>query len=216
MRALKLLAGLVLLLAGVFVIGGLFLPDKTHVERSIDIARPPQQVFDFLNGFARFQEWSPWGPDFDPSQVTTLSGPPSGVGAQLSWTGHKAGSGSQTILASDPPRQIDIALDFGPQGKAIAHYTLSAAEVGTRLVWSFDVDAEGRFADRWMGLLFERLIGADYEKGLARLKQVIEADPPPPAPVAAQAAETLPAAAEEIAGAGESEPDAAPAEPPAD
>lgn len=192
MRLMKWMLGLLLGLAVVFGVGGMLLPDRSHVEREILIERPPAQVFAFLDGFTRFQEWSPWA-ELDPAQVLSLSGPAHGVGARMEWRGDKVGAGSQTLIAIDPQRQIDIALDFGEHGAAIAHYRLSAEGDATRLVWSFDSDAEGRLADRWMGLLFESMIGADYERGLARLKQVIETDPP--APTAAPPSVTEEAAA---------------------
>lgn len=182
MRLMKWILGLLVGLAALFAVGGMLLPDRSHVEREILIERPPAQVFAFLDGFTRFQEWSPWA-ELDPAQVLTLSGPPRGAGARMEWRGEQVGSGAQTVIAVDPERQIDIALDFGEHGAAIAHYRLSAEGDATRLVWSFDSDAEGRLADRWMGLLFESMIGADYERGLARLKQVIETDPPAPTAV---------------------------------
>ena len=46
----------VLLLIGLFLPGG----GHGHVERSIIIERPPSHVFDVLNSFKRFNEWSPW------------------------------------------------------------------------------------------------------------------------------------------------------------
>jgi len=186
MRALKLFIGLLLAIVAVVVGGGLLLPDTVHVERSIAIDRPPAQIYQFLNGFQRFEEWSPWDKDFDPTTVVTLSGPPSGPGARMDWKGEKS-TGAQWITEVVENRKIQVALDFGANGKATAAYVLEPSGAGTRVTWGFDSNFEGNLIGRWMGLMFDKWIGADYEKGLAKMKQVIEAEPPP-APVNADEA----------------------------
>lgn len=172
MRAVKMIAGLVLALAVVFVVGGLLLPDKVHVERAIEIDRPPAEVYAVLNGFGRFNEWSPWL-DFDPTAEYRFEGPVSGIGARMAWHGDKGG-GSQEIVAVVDGAQIDVALDFGSDGQALAHYLMQPHGGGTWLVWSFDTEFQGSLVGRWFGLAFDRMIGADYERGLQQLKVLLE------------------------------------------
>lgn len=184
MRWLKRL-GIALLLLGVVFVGvGLLLPDRVHVARSIEIERPPAEVYALLEGFERFNEWSPWK-DYDPSAQYRLEGPARGVGASMHWSGDK-GSGSQRITAVDPGRRIDVALEFGPDGGGgEASFLLEPSPAGTRLGWTFDSDFQGSLMFRWIGLFFDRLIGGDYERGLASLKQLAESEPAPqpePAP----------------------------------
>lgn len=184
MRLLKwILIGL-LLLGGIFVTGGFFLPDVVRVQRAVQIKRQPAQVFPLLNGFARFNEWSPWA-DYDPSASYSLEGPASGVGATLRWHGEK-GEGSQKITALEPDERIDVALEFGDAGRGTASFLLTPRDTGTELVWSFTSDFEGNFVGRWMGMFFDRMIGPDYERGLAAFKRLAESEPPPapPAPTA--------------------------------
>ena len=47
------------------------------------------------------------------------------------------------------------------------------SETGTRASWGFESDLKGIPA-KWFGLMFDRWIGPDYEKGLVRLKSVAE------------------------------------------
>lgn len=195
MRILKwILIGL-LVLGGVFVVGGFFLPDVVRLQRSVQIERPPAHVFAMLNGFSRFNEWSPWA-DYDSSATYTLEGPASGVGATLRWRGER-GEGSQQIVALEPDERIDVALDFGAAGDAAARFLLTPRDSGTELVWSFTTDFEGNYLGRWMGLFFERLVGNDYERGLADFKRLVESQPPPAPPAA-----SLPANAAEDGGQG--------------
>lgn len=172
---LKGLFYLIVLLAVVFAGGGLLLPDKTHVERSAVIQRPPAQVFAMLDSFKRFNEWSPWYA-LEPDAKYRYSGPESGVGAGMAWEGKQVGRGSQRIAESVPPSRIAVALDFdGSQARAT--YTLAAEGEGTRVTWALDSDHGYNLMARWIGLLMEKMVGKDYEQGLARLKQVLENDP---------------------------------------
>ena len=85
------------------------------------------------------------------------------------------GSGSQRIIEYDPPNYAELALDFGTMGRAIASWDLVPSETGTTATWGFRSDLKG-IPEKWFGLMFDRWIGPDYEKGLAKLKTVAEQD----------------------------------------
>lgn len=183
MKAIKrILVGLLVLIL-ILALVGLALPSRAHVERSISIAATPATVFELVNGFKRFNEWSPWY-DYDPAARYTYSGPEQGVGARLEWKSDKpeVGSGSQQIVASEPDQRVRYQLDFGDQGTAESEISIAPSEAGSQVRWSFDTEFGYNLPMRYFGLLFDRLIGADYEKGLARLKALAEADAAQPAP----------------------------------
>ncbi len=176
MRFFKWVLAVIAAVGLVLGVGGLLLPATTHVERSVVIERSPEQVFATLDSFERFNAWSPWV-EYDPQATYTFEGPASGVGARMRWVGNRSvGSGSQEITASDPHRRIVVALDFdGSQAQAT--YLLVPEGSGTRLTWAFDSAHGLNPFKRWLGLLFDRMIGADYEKGLAKLKALLESAP---------------------------------------
>ncbi|MBT8059689.1 MAG: SRPBCC family protein [Gammaproteobacteria bacterium] len=173
-----------LALFAVFVIVGFLLPREVHVERRITIDRPPSTVFTLVNGFERFESWSPWAP-LDPEAVYTYSGPASGVGAKLAWSGDPrlVGSGWQEIIESQPYTLVRMQLDFEQQGRAQSYFQLVGVGRGTELIWGFDTDlveGQGVFGGllaRYFGLFFDRWIGSDYERGLASLKRLAESLP---------------------------------------
>jgi len=156
---------------------GLLCPATSHLERSTLIERPPAEVFATLDSFGRFNEWSPWF-EMDPTAKYTYSGPASGVGARMAWVGNSAvGSGSQEIMESVPDSRIVNALDFGGS-QAKAAFKLAPHGNGTQVVWSFDSEHGYNPINRLFGaLLLERVVGNDYEKGLAKLKGVLERSP---------------------------------------
>ena len=177
MKLLKWLLAVLVLLGAVLFGGGLLLPADTHLERSIAIERPPTEVFATLDSFQRFNAWSPWF-DLDPGAKYTYSGPVAGVGAKMTWVGNSAiGSGSQEIIGSVPGDRIVIALDFGGS-QATAGYRLVAEDGGTRVTWSMDSAHGYNPVNRWFGaFLLDSVVGKDYEKGLAKLKAVLESGP---------------------------------------
>jgi hypothetical protein len=173
----RVLYSLVALIA-LLLLAGLLLPNAARVERTITTTASPDTVYGIVNGFARFNEWSPWA-DLDPKTRYAYSGPPTGVGASMTWTSDKAevGSGSQEILAVEPGRSVTTRLDFDSNVATSTMRIEPATGGGSRITWSFDTSFEGNFAGRYFGLLLDRMIGADYEKGLARLKALAEAAP---------------------------------------
>lgn len=174
MRILKWLLWVMVALAALIGGGGLLLPANSHLERSTVIERPPAEVFATLNSFGRFNQWSPWF-EIDPSAKYTYSGPASGVGAKLSWVGNSSvGSGSQEIIESVPEGRIVSALDFGGS-QAKATFQLTPDGNGTRVTWSLDSEHGYNPINRLFGaFMLDDMVGKDYEKGLAKLKDLLE------------------------------------------
>lgn len=162
-------------LIGLLVILTPVLPGTVHVERSIVIARPAATVFTVLDSFVRFHEWSPWD---DPDMTVEHSGPRSGVGARTSWKSEQFGDGSQEIVASTPYERIEVQLELGSMGQPKAYYQLTPGAEGTSVTWAFDQSYSSfDVMGRWFGLLLPGFIGGDYERGLARLKTLVETLP---------------------------------------
>jgi hypothetical protein len=177
MRILKkLILGLVVLVA-LLAVGGLLLPSSAHVERTISINAPPENIRMLVNDFRRFNEWSPWAKR-DPETRYTFEGPPSGVGSKMKWVSEKpdVGSGSQEITV-DEPTMVKTALDFGDQGQALAFFKLEPTGTATKVTWGFDSEFGYNLIGRYFGLMFDKWLGADYEQGLASLKALAEAPP---------------------------------------
>lgn len=179
MSALRNLALGLFILVAVLIGVGFALPDSTHVERSISVNARPSTVFTLLNTYSRFNEWSPWA-ELDPQTQYSISGPVSGVGARLAWTSQdpQVGSGSQEIIESVPFERIATKLVFNDfPADNTATYTLTPQGQGTLITWGYDVTYHGSLLFRYFGLMLDRMIGPDYERGLAKLKPLVEALP---------------------------------------
>lgn len=177
---MKILKGIGLALAGLvvlLVVVGFFLPSKVHVERSLVIAAPPSTVYPLVSGFKRFNEFSPWYAR-DPNTAYVYDGPDSGVGAKMTWkSSHpQVGNGIQEVTEARQDTFVKSTLDFEGQGRSEATWTLAPEGEGTKVIWGLDSDFGSNLIGRYFGLNFDSMIGPDYEKGLAGLKKVAEAD----------------------------------------
>jgi len=168
---------LLVLLAAILILGAAayLFPREVTVERSIEIAAPPKEVFPHVNSMRRFAEWSPWQ-DMDPDMQQSFSGPEEGVGNRMEWTSDDpgVGSGSQEITLSIPGKRVETALDFGDMGTARAWHILEPTAAGTEVTWGLVADMGNSPVGRYMGLMMDRWVGADYERGLTRLKARVE------------------------------------------
>jgi effector-binding domain-containing protein len=174
----KKIAIVILALLVLLVVASFFLPRRVHVERSVTVGAPPSTIFTLVNSFKRFNEWSPWA-EKDPKASYTFSGPRAGVGAKMAWVGDPktVKSGSQEIVESRPHTLVRNRLEFAGEGPSDATMTLQPEGTATKVTWALDTDLGWNPVARYLGLLFDRWVGPDYEKGLANLKALSEKMP---------------------------------------
>jgi len=149
--------------------------DTFHVQRSTVIAAPPRAIFPLIDDFRAWTQWSPYE-QLDANLGRTYFGPDRGVGAAYGWVGKKAGTGRMEILQSDAPSKIVIQLDFIKPFTAHnqATFTLERTAGGTRVTWA--MDGASSLFHKVMGVFFsmDKLVGGDFEKGLANIKRIAE------------------------------------------
>jgi uncharacterized protein YndB with AHSA1/START domain len=153
-------------------------PDAFIVKRSATIAAPPGVVFGYLNDFHLWPQWSPWE-KLDPNMQRTHSGAPSGTGANYAWSGNsKAGEGSMTITESKPDERILLDLHFIRPFKSsnVTEFVLTPAAQGTQVTWT--MSGKHNTATKAFSLVsdMDKLVGKDFEEGLANLKVLAEAE----------------------------------------
>ncbi len=178
MRFVRRLFLLFIALIIVLVAVSYLLPRHVSVARSITINAAPEAVFPLVNSLQAGQAWSPWL-SRDPEAKLVYSGPDSGIGNTLEWSSDhpNVGNGKQVITASEAPKRVETDLDFGEEmGTAKAAFVLEPAGSGTLITWSLDTDMGMSPMGRWLGLMMDGWIGADYEKGLANLKSLAESN----------------------------------------
>lgn len=173
--ALRKIVLAVLLFPILLLVVSLFLPARYQIERSVVIKAAPEAIFPYLNELRRWPEWTAWTTNREPSLVYQVTGPATGVGAVQSWTA-KSGNGSIKLTASDPKVGVSYELNFN-EGRFVStgRIQLFPVDGGTRVLWTNEGDFGGNPIGRYLGLLMDRMMGADCEIGLRNLKAKVEA-----------------------------------------
>ena len=156
-------------------------PADFTITRSTEINASTDKVFELVNDFHKWDQWSPWA-KLDPNMKVTYSGADSGVGAEYSWSGNdEVGEGKMTIKSNHPPKQIVINLEFIKPfaAKNLTGFDFRAEGEKTNVTWS--MIGKKNFMTKAFCLVMDmdKMVGGDFEKGLAQMKTVAEAAPKP-------------------------------------
>ena len=151
-------------------------PDEFSIMRATKISAPPETIFPHVNDLHAWEAWSPWA-KLDPHSKITFSGPENGAGAAMAWAGNnKVGEGKMTITDSQPSRTIRLRLDFQKpmQATNTAVFTFTPEGGGTGVTWA--MSGKNSLVGKIFGLFMncEKMVGCQFEKGLASLKSVAE------------------------------------------
>ena len=174
----KIVIALAVIVVGLVVVVALQ-PKDYRVTRSATIAAPAPVVFAQVNDFHKWAAWSPWAA-IDPAMKQSFAGAPAGAGAVYTWSGNReVGEGRMTIVESRPSELVRVKLDFEKplKGTSVAEFTFRPDGERTLVTWS--MVGEKNFVAKAIHLVLgvERMIGQQFEKGLAAMKTVAESAP---------------------------------------
>lgn len=174
----KILIGLAIVVV-VLVIFIALQPSTYRVERSATMNAPTPVVFAQVNDFHKWNAWSPWA-KLDPAMKQTFEGPPAGTGAVYTWTGNKeVGEGRMTITESHPSDLVKIKLEFLKPFAATSDTVFTFKPEGnqTRVTWTMNGDKNFIAKAFHLFVNIDKMVGGDFEKGLAQMKSVAESAP---------------------------------------
>lgn len=171
-----ILIALIVIVAGICGMASMQ-PDQFRYERETVMNAPAAEIFANVNDLTKWGAWSPWK-DFDPNMQMTMEGPAAGVGAKTSWKGNaNAGEGSMTITESVPDQKIAYRLDFIKPFKstAMSDFTLEPQGSSATLV-KWTMYGDNTFPGKIVSLFLdcEKMMNEQFDKGLNRLKAVVE------------------------------------------
>jgi hypothetical protein len=173
---LKFVSLAVLLLLGAVLLFAATGPDTFRVKRATSIKAPPERIFPLINDFRRWGAWSPYEKK-DPGMKRSYDGPPAGPGAVYAWEGDgNVGQGRMEIVEASPPDKVAIKLDFTRPFEAHNRvvFTLAPAGGATEVTW--DMQGPANYLSKLIGVFInmDRMVGKDFEAGLANLKAAAE------------------------------------------
>jgi carbon monoxide dehydrogenase subunit G len=169
------LTGLLVLIAAVLGYAATR-PDAFRIERSVHVQAPPDRVFGLIADFEQFNRWNPWLKK-DPQTRGKYSAARSGVGASYAWDSVKIGSGRMTVVESAPPGRWVSRLEFFKPFTATntAEFSIVPEGDGSRVNWAMygPSDFSSKLIQVFMSM--DKMVGPDFEDGLAGLKALAEA-----------------------------------------
>lgn len=164
-------------LAAVLVLAVARQPSEYRVARTATIAASPAALFPHVEDLRTFNVWNPWI-KLDPAATVTFDGPPAGSGATMAWAGNKnVGEGRMTVIESRPHERVRFRLDFLKPFASTATAEFAFVPDGERTTVTWAMTGRHTWAGKVMGLVMnmDRMIGGQFEKGLADLKSLTEA-----------------------------------------
>lgn len=171
---LVIVAVLVVGVAGVLALAATK-PDTFQVTRSATIKAPAEKIFPFINDFSKWAVWSPYEKK-DPEMKRIYTGPSAGKGAHYAWESKEVGTGSMDITDSQDPNKVALNLDFIKPFEAhnTTLFTLEPQGDETLVTWSMQGPLPYMFKIMHVFMNMDKMVGADFEAGLADLKSVAE------------------------------------------
>ncbi len=187
-RLIEFLIALALVLA-LFLVIGLVLPSKRHLEESVETNRRMTIVFDTLNNVRRMKDWNPLLPG-NPGELSYSGGGEGheGVGARVDYNSQgQWGKGSWEIVESERPApnggtgKVTYAITdqkFGDNKKtSFALQPTGKNHRNVKITQTYDVSYGWNLVGRYAGMYVSRHVGDAVKSGLSKLTNMLATVP---------------------------------------
>ena len=173
MKAIKWIAIVFGGLVAIFLVGAALMPSSYRVERVASINAPPAKIYALVADPKAWKRWSIWDVR-EPDMKVVYSGAPAGQGAKWAWDS-KEGKGSMEFTAAVPDQSLTYRLTFVDMNMvSTGAFTLAPAGNATRISWTNEGDVGKNPMMRWFVPFLDKMMGPDFEAGLANLKALAE------------------------------------------
>jgi carbon monoxide dehydrogenase subunit G len=176
LKIVGIIVVMLLIAVAIVLVQAAMKPDTFRVERTASIAAPPEKIFPLINNFRAWPGWSPYEKK-DPAMKRTFSGPATGKGAAYAWDGDKnVGAGRIEIADVSPPNKVTIKLDMIKPFPThnIVNFTLEPKGQSTNVTWAMQGPVPFMAKIVHVIVNMDRMVGGDFEAGLANLKALAE------------------------------------------
>ena len=180
MKILKTIALSLVVIVALLAIIGLFLPSKWESSVSLNMNASSEQIYTYVANLKKWQEWSPWNTDQDPTLTYTYTGPEVGVDAQSNWTSKSMGTGWLKITKADPMTGVnyDLFIDMGFESTLQGSIAFEKYGDMTKVTWTDKGDNGNNIILKWMSLLMRPMMKGQLNAGLTKLQEVVTASEP--------------------------------------
>jgi uncharacterized protein YndB with AHSA1/START domain len=146
------------------------------IEKSIEINKSPELVFEYLRLTENQDNFSVWNMT-DPNMKKTHQGIDGTIGFIYSWDSNmkNVGAGEQEITGIEEGKSIDYTIRFfrPMQNTAKSKFQITGSlNESTTVAWIFE--SPSRFPMLLFAPIFKIMLGKDIQKGLINLKSILE------------------------------------------
>ena len=172
MKIIRNILTVLVILFALLIIVAFFLPSKKHIEASVLIKAPDSIVYNQVDNFVNWENWSPWAAR-DSQMVSTYEGPVSGIGAITRWSSpnRQTGNGSMEIKRADPCKSLQIELIMMDQEPSLSPWSFEEIPEGTKVTWGLELQ-NMKLLERYFGLFMQKMMDPYFKQGLDSLKSV--------------------------------------------
>ncbi len=147
---------------------------STNITASVDVVKAKMADLKFFQ-----EQWSPWS-ERDPQMKVTYLGEMGQPGYGYSWVGNdEVGTGTLQITGVSGDTLLQ-KLTFEGMGDSKTFFVVNGKEAGTNVTWGIQMDFAFMSRAIMLFMNMDKMMGADFESGLAKLKKAIESMPAAP------------------------------------
>ena len=175
MRIIKTILKIIVALIVILLVAALFMSKDYQVEKSITINKPKTEIFNYIKSLKNQDNFSKWA-KMDSSMKKSSKGTDETVGFTTMWEGNSdVGKGEQEIKKITEGQRMDFELRFEKPTKDVAQAYMTTDSVApnqTLVKWG--ITGHMNYPMNIMGVFMNKMLGGDFETGLANLKALQE------------------------------------------
>lgn len=175
-NVIKVLLGILVCIAILFIGLGLIAPKEYSLSKSTVINAPKEVIFPHVKYFEKSAAWYPWNKK-DPNMISSIEGTDGTVGAISKWSGNdEVGVGQQEIteIIENESRKTHLKFESPWPSEADTFFKLEDNYKGTKVTWGMS-GTYGFIESAFMVFMdMNDLVGKEYKEGLASLKEIAE------------------------------------------
>jgi hypothetical protein len=176
MRTVRRVGLLLLILLAIPLIGAFFMQRDFVVQRSVVIAKPLAEVFDYLRHIEHQREYSVWA-KADPEAKWSSAGNDGEQGYVIGWASEDSnvGVGEQEIITIVPDARIDTEIRFTEpfvSRSSLSIHTASAGEDQTKITCMYSGRMD--YPSNLLCSFIAEKIGAGMQANLENVKAILE------------------------------------------
>jgi hypothetical protein len=178
MKLFKIYLSLFAIVLGVIIVSRFF-PHTYHVEQSIEINKPKQEVFAYMSNLKNWEEWSLWNKSIDSTLYYFYNAKQGQLGARQYMRGELVGNGWFEIdeFTQDSLLHFKLIVNNGDRTSDGTFLFEAINETSTKLTWINSGDVGFNPLKRFMIPFVTKNTATTLQSSLTSIKNKLELKP---------------------------------------